>query len=142
MIAFLTAVAGAIKIAAAAEKSAPISPFGPLNTGLISIMITLLLFAMKNQIANRKMTIQVNGEVRSEFIEEMQALRLEVKGLRDENVSLRGEVRELHGVIDGMRREALQAGISTQRAVAQSLPPGFVPPATQEALNRMKETPQ
>lgn len=138
MIPSLTAVASALKVAEAAEKVAPISPFGPLNTGLISIMITLLLIAMKNQLANRKMTIQVNGEVRSEFIEEMQALRLEVKGLRDENDSLRKEVRELHGVIDGMRREALQAGISTQRAVVESLPPGFVPAKTQEALDRIK----
>lgn len=140
MIAYLTAVAGAVKVAEVAEKAAVISPFGPLNTGLISIMIALLGIMMKNQITNRKMTIQVNGEVRSEFIEEMQALRTEVKGLRDENDSLRKEVRELHGVIDGMRREALQAGISTQRAVVESLPAGFVPLKTQEALDRMKGT--
>lgn len=122
MIAYLTAVAGALKVAQVAEKAAPISPFGPLNTGLISIMITLLVIAMKNQIANRKMTIQVNGEVRSEFIEEMQALRLEVKGLRDENVNLRQEVRSLHSIIDGMRREGISGYISAQRVVADNLP--------------------
>lgn len=134
MIAFLTTVATALKVAEAAEKAAPISPFGPLNTGLISIMILLLTIAMKNQIANRKMTIQVNGEVRSEFIEEMQALRTEVKGLRDENVNLRQEVRELHSVIDGMRREGLASQLSAQRVVADLIPKT---PAMERALRSL-----
>lgn len=134
MILHLTAVAGALKVAEAAEKAVPISPFGPLNTGLISIMITLLLVAMKNQVANRKMTIQVNGEVRSEFIEEMQALRVEVKGLRDENENLRREVRDLHGVIDGMRREGLAGQLTAQRVVAEMMPQT---PAMERALRTL-----
>jgi len=70
--------------------------------------------------------------------DEIKNLRVETKDLRDENHELRREVKSLHAVIDGMRREALQAGISTQRAVVDTLPLGFVPPKTQEALNRIK----
>lgn len=149
MIGNPSTVAAAAK---AATEVGHISPFGPLNTGLISIMITLLVIAMKNQIANRKMTIQVNGEVRQEFIAEMHALRDSVGGLREDNDKLRGEVRtlrrendqlrdevrSLHGVIDGMRRDNLQSGLSTQRAVVDSLPRDMVPPSTLAALDRLK----
>lgn len=126
---FLNAVAAASKVAAT-----NISPFGPLNTGLISIMLGVLALLLKNQMAHRKMTIQVNGEVRSEFIDEMQALRLEVKGLRDENVNLRQEVRELHSVIDGMRREGLSGQLSAQRVVAEMMPQT---PAMERALKTL-----
>lgn len=126
---FLNAVAVASKVAAT-----NISPFGPLNTGLISIMLGVLALLLKNQMAHRKMTIQVNGEVRSEFIDEMQALRLEVKGLRDENVNLRQEVRELHSVIDGMRREGLSGQLSAQRVVAEMMPQT---PAMERALKTL-----
>jgi sensor histidine kinase regulating citrate/malate metabolism len=78
----------------------------------------------------------------NELRDEIKGLRVETKDLRDENHELRREVKSLHGVIDGMRRDALQAGISTQRAVVESLPPGFVPAATKEALDRIKGTTQ
>lgn len=78
--------------------------------------------------------------LREEFIAEMAALRDEVKGLREENSALRGEIRTLHGVIDGMRRENLQSALSTQRAVVGSLPPDFVPTKTREALERIEGT--
>ncbi len=127
----------------AAEAGAAISPFGPLNTGLISIMIGLLIYAMKSQIANRKLTIQVNGEMRQEWIDEMAVIRGELRGARDENEQLRDdirtlrtevrkkddkidqlrdEVRGLHGVIDGMRRENLTGQLTAQRMVADMLP--------------------
>jgi cell division protein FtsB len=131
---FFNAAAATLKVADAASKAPNISPFGPLNTSLISIMLGVLAIILKNQIAHRKMTIQVNGEVRHEFIEEMQALRSEVKGLRDENVNLRQEVRELHAVIDGMRREGLSGQISAQRVVAEMMPQT---PAMERALRSL-----
>lgn len=148
----MTGSGPAIVAAKVATQAGVISPFGPLNTVLISLMITLLVFLLKYQLANRKMTIQVNGEVRQEFINEMHALRDQVTGLRDdneglrveirtlrrENDQLRDEVRSLHGVIDGMRRDNLQSGLSTQRAVVDSLPRELVPPATRAALDRIK----
>jgi regulator of replication initiation timing len=100
----------------------------------------------------KELEITEGESVRAFFMAQMDSLREEIAGLRVENTGLRDEVREmrgentmlrkevrdLHGTIDGMRREALQAGVSTQRAVVDALPPGFVPPATQEALDRMK----
>lgn len=130
----MNAAATALKVAETAGKAANISPFGPLNTSLISIMLGVLAIILKNQMAHRKMTIQVNGEVRTEFIEEMQALRVEVKGLREENDSLRKEVRELHGVIDGMRREGLSGQLSAQRVVADMMPQT---PAMERALRTL-----
>lgn len=131
---FLNAAGVASKVAETADKATAISPFGPLNTSLISIMLGVLAIILKNQMAHRKMTIQVNGEVRTEFIEEMQALRVEVKGLREENDSLRKEVRELHGVIDGMRREGLSGQLSAQRIVADMMPQT---PAMERALKTL-----
>lgn len=96
--------------------------FSPLNTALLTVAIGILGMLLRYQIANRKMTIAVNGEVRQEFIDEMKALRDEVRELRDENTALRREIGELHGVIDGMRRENLAAQHSAQRVVADVLP--------------------
>jgi predicted nuclease with TOPRIM domain len=90
-----------------------------------------------------------NAGLRKEFIEEMAALRGEVKSAREEtNASrlesegmrdevralrtevrkrddkidqLRTEIRELHGVIDGMRRENMAAQISGQRVIVDTL---------------------
>lgn len=76
-----------------------------------------------------------NAGLRREFIDEMAALRTEATALRGEVNSLRDQVRrrddkidllrqeihELHGVIDGMRRENQAAQISGQRAIRQHL---------------------
>ncbi len=86
----------------------------------------------------KELQIGENAGIRAEFIEEMKELRGEIKGLRDENAALRSEVRNLHGIIDGMRRESLQVGLSTQRAVVSSLPPDMVPEKTREALERIE----
>lgn len=107
---------------------------------LIGVVVLLKILAAQRP-KMKELEIGEDASIRAFMAEQMGELREEMKGLRDENHALRKEVRDLHGVIDGMRREALQAGISTQRAVAESLPAGFVPPATQDALNRMKETP-
>jgi uncharacterized protein YoxC len=83
-----------------------------------------------------------NAGLRKEFIEEMAALRGEVRSSREESEglreevrtlrqevrnrddkidALRSEIRELHGVIDGMRRENQAAQISGQRAIVETL---------------------
>lgn len=118
-----------VAIEAARSGAITSGQFSPLNTGLLMVAIGILSMLLRYQITNRKMTIAVNGEVRQEFIDEMAALRVEVREsrdeireLRDENTALRREIGELHGVIDGMRRENLAAQHSAQRVVADALP--------------------
>jgi len=103
--------------------------FSPLNTAILTVAIGLLGMILRFQIANRKLSIGVNGEVRKEILDQLNALRgdndglrEEIRTLRRENDALRDEVRGLHGVIDGMRREGLTAHISAQRVVADALP--------------------
>jgi FtsZ-binding cell division protein ZapB len=86
----------------------------------------------------RELDISEGEALRTAFVGEMQALRVEIKELREENQGLRNEVRALHGIIDGMRRESLQSALSTQRAVVSTLPPEFVPEKTREALERIQ----
>lgn len=107
--------------------------FPLLNAGLICSLLALLV---KFRLENRKLSITENSGLRQEFIEEMHALREEVKGLRSENGQLRDEVRQLHSVIDGMRRGALEGGISAQRVVLDALPAGSVSPAIKSAGER------
>ncbi|NLS27924.1 hypothetical protein S2M10_29260 [Sphingomonas sp. S2M10] len=68
-----------------------------------------------------KLQIEANSGLRREFIDEMHALRSEVKALREENGLLRREISELHRIIDGMRRENLSAQISGQRVIQRTL---------------------
>ena len=110
------------------------------NTGLLGVVIALLSVAitglgllLRNNLANRKLTLEDNKGLRAEFIEEMRELRDEVKGLREENFGLRnevkglrnegdmmrGEIRELHAVIDGMRRDNLTTTLAEQRVFIQ-----------------------
>lgn len=106
---------------------------------------------LRTHIANRKLTIEDNRGIRSEFIDEMRALREDMKGLRtensglhaavselrEENTNLRREIRELHGVIDGLRRQTLTGQIETQRTIVESLPPDVVSPAISNALRQL-----
>ena len=115
---------------------------------LIGVVVLLKILAAQRP-KMKELEIGKDASIRAFMAEQMNELRGEIKGLRvetkdlrDENHALRKEVKDLHGVIDGMRREALQAGISTQRAVVDTLPLGFVPPKTQEALDRIKGTTQ
>lgn len=85
----------------------------------------------------RELDIGEDENIRAFFAAQIEGLRGEIKDLREENTALRNEVRTLHGVIDGMRREALQAGISTQRAVVGSLPRDMVPESTLAALDKI-----
>lgn len=88
----------------------------------------------------RELDIGEAESLRAAFVGEMTALRAEISGLREENAGLRAEVRQLHGIIDGMRRQNLQAGNSAARAVAEALPEEIIPPATRAALERIKGT--
>ncbi len=121
--------------------------FSPIITGMLTIAIGLLGVILRFQLANRKLSIGVNGEVRKEIIDQLnvlrgdnETLRDEIRLLRTENDHLRNEVRNLHGIIDGMRRESMQVGFSTQRAVVDSLPRDMVPQATRDALDRIAGT--
>jgi predicted nuclease with TOPRIM domain len=113
--------------------------FPILNAGALTVLIGLIL---RNRLANRRLTIEENAGLRKEFIEEMAALRHEVKDLRgevrarddkidalrietakrDEKIDLlRAEITELHGIIDGMRRENQASHISGQRVIADAI---------------------
>lgn len=110
--------------------------FSPVNTALLTVAIGLLGMILNYLYKNRKLTTEVNGELRQEFIAEMHALRDQVGGLRDDNDTLRSEVRNLrrendqlrdevrglHGVIDGLRRGTMQAAMSAERVMASELP--------------------
>lgn len=74
--------------------------------------------------------------LRQEFIDEMRQLRDEVKSLRDENGELRKEIRELHGIIDGMRRENLTANLAVQRDAIGDRP---VSKPMERALGKLDE---
>lgn len=108
------------------------------------LLAVALLFAFDKFIKQRpKMKELEIGEdegIRAFFATQIDGLRIEIRDLREENGALRAEVRTLHGVIDGMRREALQVGISTQRAVVDSLPRDFLPESTRAALDRIEPT--
>jgi len=84
----------------------------------------------------RQLDISEGGILREAIAAEMKGLRDEVAGLREENTNLRAEVRALHGVIDGMRREALTGQLAVQTVVARELGDA-VPPATRAALNSL-----
>lgn len=86
----------------------------------------------------KELEITEAGAWQNVLVGEMQALRNEIKDLREENHGLRKEVRQLHGIIDGMRRENLQVGNSAARAVVESLPREIVPEKTREALDRIQ----
>ena len=118
---------------------------GTLLIGLISLLI-------RYWITNRKITLEDNKGLRSEFIAEMhdlrdevragraenESLRDEVRALRAENESLRVEVRELHVIIDGLRRENLAAQLSGQREIMANMPHS---PAIERQLKRLDDLP-
>lgn len=97
-------------------------------TGVWGMLLTLASILIVGVVAYirivprlRELENANNAGLRKEFIDEMTELRKEVKGLRDENTLLRREIHELHGVIDGMRRENQAAQISGQRAIRHHL---------------------
>lgn len=95
---------------------------------------------IKRDAAEREADEKRDAEIRAFFSTQIGDLRSEILALRQENTALRAEIRELHGVIDGMSRQATQVGISTQRAVVESLPRDIVPQSTLAALDRIDPT--
>mgnify|MGYP003342386882 CR=1 FL=1 len=57
-----------------------------LTMGLSTVAIGLLGILTRFHLANRKMTIAVNGEVRQEFIEEMKASGFVAKAIANNNI--------------------------------------------------------
>lgn len=84
-----------------------------INGGFLVAVVGMLL---KYRLDNRKVTVEDNKGLRAEFIAEMHALRDDVKALRTENDGLRKEVRDLHFVIDGMRKQNLATQMAMLRA--------------------------
>jgi len=101
-------------------------------------LISFGTYLIRQRPKMRELDIGQDGEIRAFFATQIEGLRSEILALREENTALRSEIRSLHGVIDGMRRENLQIGISTQRAVVQSLPVDFVPDGLKAALDRIE----
>lgn len=91
----------------------------------VTVVLTIVVLAVVAyiRILPRLKELEINNSagLRKEFIDEMGALRRDVKDLRNENDLLRKEIRELHGVIDGLRRANQAAQISGQRVVADAL---------------------
>lgn len=119
----------------AAAIPVTVSNLTPTFYALCVAIVGLFGILARQWVPLRKIQVEENAGLRKEFIEEMAALRLEVSGLRldneglrkgqdalrGENELLRKEVRELHGVIDGLRRENQAAQISGQRAIREHL---------------------
>lgn len=89
------------------------------NWAIVAVLLAAFIRAWPKL---KELEIGKNAGLRREFIEEMQALREEVTGLRNENGMLRQEVRELHKVIDGMRRGNLASNIEIQREIIGDRP--------------------
>ena len=103
---------------------------GWISTGAL---VTITGFAARLFVQNRKLRMQEKVEDRQGFGVLIEALSKEVAALRDENSALRREVRELHGLIDGMSRGDLQV-----RTSAQILEMRSIPPATAAVLDRLE----
>lgn len=88
--------------------------------GLVGVIL-LAKIALNQRPQMKELEMSEGASLRTAFVAEMTALRGEITELRDENNALRREIRELHAVIDGMRRENLTAHLSGQRVVAEAL---------------------
>jgi len=108
---------------------------GWISTGTL---LTMLAFIARLWVTNRKLRMQEKVEDRQGFGSLIEALSKEVAALRDENNLLRREVRELHGLIDGMRRGDMQARASAQVLELRAKGPDAIPPGTAAALDRIE----
>jgi peptidoglycan hydrolase CwlO-like protein len=108
-------------------------------------LITLIGIALKYRLAARKADLEEGEFDRKgwrELIETLNAqvsqLSRQVSDLTNENSQLRTEVRELHGALEGIRRQNLQEGSSAANAILSAIPPENIPPATRDALRRVR----
>ena len=123
--------------------------FPILNAGAL---ITLIGLILRHRIATRKTDIEARKvdieqddfdrkgwkELIGTLTEQVERLSRQVGDLQTENGQLRSEVRELHSTLEGMRRQNLQEGSSAAKAVLAALPPENIPPATRDALRRVR----
>lgn len=105
---------------------------------LIGLILRHRIAARKTDIEARKVGIEEDDFDRKGWRELIEELSKQVADLRAENGQLRDEVRQLHTIMEGMRRQNLQEGSSAARAVLAALPQENIPPATREALRRVR----
>jgi predicted RNase H-like nuclease (RuvC/YqgF family) len=114
-------------------KSLPV-----LNAGALTALIAMVL---RHRILSRKVAIDEEsnrrklqldeethdveswGKLIKTLTEQVERLSGQVTELQTENGLLRGEIRQLHNVIDGMRRSGLADALSNQVVVARALNP-------------------
>jgi uncharacterized protein YlxW (UPF0749 family) len=98
---------------------------GPIATSISTYLIERRRIAAQEKVSDREGWGQLIDE-----------LREEVSKLRQENGELRKEVRELHGILDGMRRQQLSATLETQRAMIAETDAS---PAMRRALGTLRD---
>lgn len=108
-------------------------------------LITLIGLILRHRVVNRKIDIEEGDfdrrgwkELIGTLTEQVDRLSKQVADLQTENGQLRTEVRDLHGVLEGIRRQNLQEGSSAAAAVLAAIPPENIPPATRDALRRVR----
>lgn len=105
---------------------------------LIGLILRHRIATRKTDLEARKVGIEEDDFDRKGWRELIEELSKQVADLRAENGQLRDEVRQLHTIMEGMRRQNLQEGSSAAKAVLASLPPENIPPATRAALRRVR----
>lgn len=113
-----------------------------VSTGFLGL-ITLLIARLGKPVAEylietHKLRAQEKKDDRQGYGDLIKTLSTEVHELRAENTLMRKEIRELHGLIDGMRRGDMQARQSAQYVELSAAPAGTVPPATAAAIDRSR----
>lgn len=96
-----------------------------MSTGFLAALVILVARLGKPVadylIETHRLRAQEKKDDRQGYGELIEALTKEVHDLRSENAAMRKEIRELHGMLDGMRRENQAAQISGQRVIADTL---------------------
>lgn len=108
-------------------------------------LITLIGLILRHRVVNRKIDIEEGDfdrkgwkELIGTLTEQVERLSKQVTDLQTENSQLRSEVRDLHGALEGIRRQNLQEGSSAANAILSAIPPENIPPATRDALRRVR----
>lgn len=108
-------------------------------------LITLIGLILRHRVVNRKIDIEAGDfdrkgwkELIGTLTEQVDRLSKQVADLQTENGQLRTEVRDLHSVLEGIRRQNLQEGSSAAAAVLAAIPQENIPPATRDALRRVR----
>lgn len=116
-----------------------------INTGILAAATAMLAKFGKPVVdyllESRRLRMQEKKDDRQGFGELIEALNgqviiltEQVKRLTEENSGLREEVRQLHGIIDGMRRGDLSGKLSLQRVAVDALTSGVSPDIANAAV--------